>query len=132
MAFNRWGVYRALPYAALGVVLWICLHEAGLHATLAGVILALVIPTRPPANLHALLAQAETVIRAATGADAEAVMRHGPSDPPLVALDAIHDRIESPADKVLRSIEPWSRYAVRPRFALAHSGVVGSPDVLAR
>src|SRR3546814_1407347 len=131
MAFNRWGVYRALPYAALGVVLWICLHEAGLHATLAGVSLALVIPTRPPANLHALLAQAEMVSRAETGADGEAVMRHGPSEPALVALDAIHDRIESPADKVLRSIEPWSSYAVLPVFALANAGVVWSPDVIA-
>ena len=29
---NRWGVYRALPYAVLGVVLWVFLHDAGLHA----------------------------------------------------------------------------------------------------
>ena len=49
-ALNRWGVYRSLPYAVLGVVLWVCVHEARLHATLAGVILAVLIPTRPPAN----------------------------------------------------------------------------------
>jgi NhaA family Na+:H+ antiporter len=50
---NRAGVYGALPYAVCGVVLWFFLHEAGLHATLAGVILAVLIPTRPPANLKA-------------------------------------------------------------------------------
>src|SRR5690349_14325248 len=63
IALNRLAVYRTLPYAILGIVLWFLLHEAGLHATLAGVILAVLMPTRPPANLKALLAQAATVIR---------------------------------------------------------------------
>src|SRR3546814_7542899 len=75
MGLNHWGVYRALPYAVLGVVLWVCLHHAGLHATLAGVILAVVTPPRPPANLHALMAQAETVIQAETGRAGGAVDR---------------------------------------------------------
>ena len=86
-------------------------------------ILAIVTPTRPPANLRALLAQAEAVIQAETRRAREAVMRHGPSEPALRALDAIHDRIESPADKLLRSTEPWSSYGVLPLFALANAGV---------
>jgi NhaA family Na+:H+ antiporter len=129
MALNHWGIYRSPPYAVLGVLLWICLHEAGLHATLAGVILAIVTPTRPPANLRALLAQAEAVIQAETRRAGEAVMRHGPSEPALRSLDAIHDRIESPADKLLRSTEPWSSYGVLPLFALANAGVVLSLGV---
>src|SRR5688572_18386005 len=59
---NRGGVYRALPYALGGLALWACLHASGLHATLAGVILAVLTPTRPPPDLRALLAQAETVL----------------------------------------------------------------------
>jgi NhaA family Na+:H+ antiporter len=39
-------------------------------------------------------------------------------------LDSIHDRLESPADRVLRTIEPWSSYFVLPVFALANAGVV--------
>jgi NhaA family Na+:H+ antiporter len=128
---NRWGVYRALPYGALGIVLWACLHNAGLHATLAGVILAVVTPTRPPANLRALLAQAETVVHAEMRHAREAVLRHGPSEPTLRALDAIHDRIESPAAKLLRSVEPWSSYFVLPLFALANAGLAGSMAVVA-
>ncbi len=123
---NQWGVYRSLPYAVLGVVLWIGLHGSGLHATLAGVILAVVTPTRPPANLRTLMAQAEAVIRAETKRAGEGLMQHGPSEPALQAMDVIHDRIESPASKLLRSVEPWSSYIVLPVFALANAGVVWS------
>ena len=128
MALNRWGVYRALPYGVLGVVLWICLHQAGLHATLAGVILAIVTPTRPPANLTALSAQARALMESEqrSGRDARA----GPSSTTLRALDAIHDRIESPASKLLRAVEPWSSYLVLPVFALANAGVAWSGEVM--
>jgi NhaA family Na+:H+ antiporter len=129
VGFNRTGVYRALPYAVCGVILWFVLHEAGLHPTLAGVILAVLIPTRSPANLNALLAQAATVIHLEDSHTGEA-MRPGPSEPALLALDAIHARIESPADKFLRSVEPWSSYVVLPIFALANAGVVWSLGVL--
>jgi NhaA family Na+:H+ antiporter len=125
---NRGGVYRALPYAVLGVLLWACLHGAGLHATLAGVLLAIATPTRPPANLKALMAQAEAILDHEQR-HAGDVMRHGPSEPSLRALDALHDRIESPADKLLRSVEPWSSYLVLPLFALANAGLALSSEL---
>jgi NhaA family Na+:H+ antiporter len=130
VGLNRAGVYAALPYAVLGVLLWLLLHEGGVHATLAGVILAVVTPTRPPANLPALVAQAEAVIQAETARAGEKVLRHGPSEPALRALDAIHDRIESPADKLLRAVEPWSSYVILPLFALANAGVALSASVV--
>ena len=128
---NRAGVYRPLPYGLVGIALWACLHAAGLHATLAGVVLAVFTPTRPPANLAALMAQAESVLHEEMHRAGERVMRHGPSEPTLRALDAIHDRIESPADKLLRGVEPWSSYVVLPLFALANAGIVLSADIVA-
>ena len=124
---NRSRVYTPLPYAIVGVALWFALHESGVHATLAGVVLATAIPTRPPANLRALVAQAQAVIDAESK---HAPLKSGPSDAALSALDAIHDRIESPASKFLRTIEPWSSYFVLPLFALANAGLAWSPDVL--
>ena len=126
---NRSGVYRVLPYAVCGIILWFFLHEAGLHATLAGVILAVLIPTRPPPNMQALLAQAATVIHLEDQHAGEA-MHPGPSEPARRALDAIHSRLTSPADKLLKWVEPWSSYLVLPIFALANAGVAWSPEVL--
>ncbi len=92
LMLNRAGVYGALPYGVLGIVLWVFLHEAGLHATLAGVILAMLIPTRPPANLDALLAQAATVIHLEDSHKGDAVraLRAGPARP---GCDPLPDRV---------------------------------------
>jgi NhaA family Na+:H+ antiporter len=119
---NRAHVYRVVPYLLLGVVLWFFIHESGLHATLTGVVLALFIPTRPPPDLNALMTQANTIIAAEAEHEGE-VLRHGPSLPALRAIDAIHDRLESPADRLLRQVAPRSSYAVLPLFALANAGV---------
>jgi Na+:H+ antiporter, NhaA family len=122
---NQSHVYRVLPYIGLGVVLWVCVHAGGLHATLAGVLLALFIPTRPPPNLNALTAQANTILSAEASRGGE-VLRHGPSLPTLRAIEEIHDRLESPADRLLRRGGAQSSYVVLPLFALANAGVVVS------
>ncbi len=129
VALNRIGVYKALPYAICAVGLWFVLHEAGLHATLAAVIMAMLIPARPPANLKALLTQASAVINREESHAGEA-MRNGPSERTLQTLDAIHARLESPTDRLLRTVEPWSSYVALPIFALANAGVTWSAGVL--
>jgi NhaA family Na+:H+ antiporter len=50
LAANRLGIQRAIVYGALGIALWAALHESGVHATVAGVLLALAIPSQPPAD----------------------------------------------------------------------------------
>ena len=126
---NKIRVYRVAPYILLGILLWAFVHAGGLHATLAGVILALFIPTRPPANLKSLTSQLTTIVTAE--ARGEAVLRHGPSLPALRAIDAIFDRIESPADRLLRHSAARSSYVILPLFALANAGVSLSPQLMA-
>ncbi|HTV96733.1 MAG TPA: Na+/H+ antiporter NhaA [Steroidobacteraceae bacterium] len=126
---NRSRVYRITPYVIVGTALWFCMHAAGVDATLAGVILALFIPTRPPPNLNALVTQASAIIESEAQHEDE-VLRHGPSLPAMRALDAIHDRLESPADRLLRQVAPRSSYLVLPLFAFANAGVALSPHVV--
>jgi Na+:H+ antiporter, NhaA family len=128
---NRSSVYRVTPYLLLGIVLWACVHESGLHATLAGVLLAAVIPTRPPPDYRTLMLQAETILTAEAQHGGEQ-FRHGPSEPALQAIDAIHDRLESPADRMLRTFGPRSSYVVLPLFAFANAGVAIQMTALER
>lgn len=125
---SRSSVYKVTPYVLLGVALWACVHASGLHATLAGVVLAIFIPTRPPPDYKALIAQADMILTAEARHGGEQ-LRHGVSEPALLALDAIHDRIESPADRMLRHVGPRASYLVLPIFALANAGVVIGMDL---
>jgi NhaA family Na+:H+ antiporter len=78
--------------------------------------------------MRALMVQASSLIESEAEHGGE-VLRHGPSLPALRALDAIHDRLESPADRTLRQVAPRSSYLVLPLCALANAGVVMSMSV---
>lgn len=129
MILNKWRIYRLVPYIILGLLLWFFLHEGGIHATLAGVILALCVPTRPPVNFKLLNAQIQRIFKAETHFGADRLLERGPSKRSIEMLNTLHDRLESPASKVLHTVEPWSSYFVLPIFALANSGVIITMEV---
>ncbi|MGN0056418.1 MAG: Na+/H+ antiporter NhaA [Atopobiaceae bacterium] len=51
---HRSRVYSAKPYMVAGFVLWVCMFNSGIHATLAGVILAFFLPSRSDVRLDSL------------------------------------------------------------------------------
>ena len=75
------------------------------------------------------MAQSNAII-AAEAAHGGEVLRHGPSLPAMRAINAIHERLESPADRLLRRSGARSSYLVLPLFALANAGVAVTPGVL--
>jgi Na+:H+ antiporter, NhaA family len=59
VALNRLGVQRIAPYLLIGIFMWVCVLKSGVHATLAGVLIALTIPLKEKNGDKALLYRAE-------------------------------------------------------------------------
>lgn len=120
IVLNRWRVYSPLPYALLGIGMWLAFLQSGIHPTIAGVLLALTIPTRNPPNVRRLMAQTETALNE---------HEHSPSrtenrDQAFVrSLKTILERMESPAQSLEHRLQPWTTYLILPIFALANAGV---------
>jgi NhaA family Na+:H+ antiporter len=135
---NRWRVYSTWPYVMGAVALWLTLHAAGVDAALTGVVLALLLPTRPTPTASVLLAQAATALAALEHAETEAKAL-GRDAPPLEQLpiwdwasrnlSAASARLLSPADRFELAIGPWSTYLVLPLFAFSAIGVSLSLDL---
>jgi len=47
VVFNRFGIHMILPYFIIGLFMWFFMLESGVHATIAGVIAAMAIPSKP-------------------------------------------------------------------------------------
>ena len=59
VALNRMGVQRTAPYLVVGIVMWVFVLKSGVHATLAGVLIALTIPLKPKDGDKAILYKME-------------------------------------------------------------------------
>ncbi len=99
-------------YLAGGVALWFALHEGGVHATLAGVALALVIPVAAPRR-----GDVEQV------ADLTRAFRQSPSPAYAAAARRGIRRSISINERLDGAIGPYVAYLVLPVFALANAGV---------
>jgi len=131
-AMNRARVYASWPYLAAGMLLWISLHSTGVHAALAGIFLAALLPTRPAPAAGPLLAQAATALSALEYAENEILASKKPNsaieqepawDWASRNLSAASNRLMSPADRFERALSPWTAYLILPLFAFSATGV---------
>jgi NhaA family Na+:H+ antiporter len=127
---NRARVYWPVPYAVLGILLWYFFLQSGIHPTIAGVLLALTIPSRSPANLRGLVAQAVTVLKGLELPENWQQEIDSRRQAVIQSLETITDRIQSPAQSLEHNLHPWSTYVILPIFALANAGIVLSGDAL--
>ena len=62
LALNKFDIKKFLPYLIVGIFLWHFTHESGIHATIAGVLLAMTIPHRKKEKDFSLLIKIEHAI----------------------------------------------------------------------
>ena len=59
---NKFGVKKIMPYFLIGLFLWYCTHESGIHSTISGVLLAATIPHRNHERDYSLLLKLEHIL----------------------------------------------------------------------
>ncbi|MDQ3762372.1 MAG: Na+/H+ antiporter NhaA [Actinomycetota bacterium] len=117
----RLRVWRGPAYFAVGVALWLAMHASGVHTTIGGVVLGLLVSAYPPRR--------DEVERAGTLARA---FRQSPQ--PSLAREAklSVERAVSPNERIGALLVPWSSYVIVPVFAVANAGVRLDADLLSR
>jgi len=119
LALGRLNVWRGPAYFVAGVVLWLAMLESGVHPAIAGVVIALCIPTYPPERVE--------VERAASLA---ARFRQSPMPSLARTAKLSLERAVSPNERMQELLLPWTGFVIVPVFALANAGVVIDADSL--
>jgi len=128
LVINRGGVVAIAPYFFLGVLFWAAMLKSGIHATIAGVILAMLTPSRPyytDEDFDATLERLQTEYALARADGSHARMQQA-----LAQIEDLVSGMESPLDRLEHRLAPWTAFVVVPIFALANAGVAVSGEML--
>jgi len=118
-AINRLRVGNGLAYAVGGTALWYTLHHGGIHATIAGVILGMMIPARAARPSQEVL----TELHAHTTRLVREPREEELGDAELLAIEERLEELEPPLNRFVHLLHPYVAFLIMPLFALANSGV---------
>ena len=124
LAFNRFGIHTVLPYFIVGMFMWFFMLESGVHATIAGVIAALTIPSKPKYAPIAFTTHTKNLL---DEYDSYPVaIDHTMHEKQKAILQNIKDKIDavgSPSARLEHSLHLPVSLIVIPLFALANAGI---------
>ena len=125
IALNLGGVRRSLPYVMVGIVLWIAMLQSGVHATLAGIMLAFTIPMRPKYNADRFLVQInEMVTQIKHAHEREAnIIKNDELRSRVRALGDGIQLVQAPAQIMETKMHLPTAYFIIPIFSLANAGI---------
>lgn len=122
---NRLGIRRTAFYTLLGIVLWVAVLKSGVHATIAGVLLATTIPARRRIDRSAFVARARTLVEEFAAGDGRAAESDLTAREMEVVRSLEHacEGVNQPLHRFEKALYPWVGLVVMPLFALANAGV---------
>lgn len=117
------GIRSALAYLPPALVVWLGLLYAGIHPTLAGVVLGLLTPVRPLWGRENPLSRASRALQEFQERDGRRAHDAHELMHPLKELQRAQLEMLPPVVRVQAVLHPWVAYGVMPLFALANAGV---------
>jgi len=125
VACNMLGIRRSLPYAVIGMLLWSAMLASGIHATIAGIVVAFTIPIRPKFEPNHFIAKVEKLtmgMKKSVGENPDII--HNNRFRSLVSsLGNGVSQVQAPAQRAEHSLHLPVAYIVIPIFALANAGI---------
>ncbi|MGH8976702.1 MAG: Na+/H+ antiporter NhaA, partial [Acidimicrobiia bacterium] len=115
IVLRRLGVWYTPLYAVLGISMWFFLHESGIHATLVGVVLGLMAPTR--------------AIRQREMVDADMLADISTPETARETVTLARESV-STVEWLEQILHPWTSFLIVPLFALANAGVLLNATVV--
>ena len=120
---NRLGVRKTWPYVVFGLVLWATFLQSGVHATIAGVALALTIPARRQLDEYEFSARGRALL-----AEFDRIADPDPlTSPDQIVLVRKLQRhatdVQAPLQRMVGGLHPLVAHLIVPVFALANAGV---------
>ncbi|MDH4945250.1 Na+/H+ antiporter NhaA [Sulfurimonas sp. C5] len=124
VSFNRFGIHAVLPYFLVGMFLWFFMLESGVHATIAGVIAAMAIPSKPkytPDDFsHHIKNNLDEYDSYPVATD---YSLHEKQKALLINMSEKIDSIQSPSARLEQVLHLPVSLLVIPLFALANAGI---------
>lgn len=124
VSFNRFGIQNSTSYAILGILMWLFMLDSGIHATIAGVIAAMAIPSKPK---EAPLSFSQHTKNLLQEYDSYPIAtNHVMHEKQKAILQNIKDRIDaiSPqSSRLEHSLHLPVSLLIIPLFALANAGI---------
>ncbi|MBR5856787.1 MAG: Na+/H+ antiporter NhaA [Bacteroidales bacterium] len=125
MILNRNKVRSVLLYIIPGLLLWWLILQSGIHATIAGVILAMTIPSRTVINEVKFFVRVKHLLgKFKEASNSEVEVLANPKQQYIIhQIDKHVEEINPLMHKFEASLHPWTTFLIMPLFALANSGV---------
>lgn len=125
IVLNRRHVYSLVPYLLIGVVLWYCVYMSGVHSTIAGVLLAFVIPSGTQINLKSFTSWSGKKVKEAVEVfkPEVPVSTQGEYMSKVTVLSRVAREVVPPSTRLEHALYPWVYFAILPLFALTNADV---------